>query len=87
MIDMAAETIQLQKTGSFFISVGWPPEASREKCKSLMVLPMLGKENTYSRSLTSITYHWYQFGRIRLTINGEEIRVNTAYAVELAEMK
>jgi hypothetical protein len=87
-IDLSAEEIYFENNRQFFISVGWIPGASKEKCLTTILLH-LSKEDadTYSRSLLSNKYQWQKIGYVEGKKHDLHLRPGCFYAVELWERK
>jgi hypothetical protein len=88
VIDLAAENIYIDNSKSFFISVGWLPEAAKQNCITRMIFPLATNiKNTFSRSLLSNSFWWQPIGLVEN--NTKELHANllSMYAAELWEMR
>lgn len=87
-IDLSMEKLYFENNDHLFISFGWLPGATKQKCITAMVFPSAKAEiNTYSRSLASASYQWKPMGLVEGKGDDLHIRPSSMYAVELWEMK
>src|SRR5207237_254205 len=85
-IDLTAENLLFYKSKSFFVSLGWPPDAADQKCFTAILLMKSDKSDTYSRSLYNEDYRWVKFWDLRDKDN-RQLQRNTIYCIELDEMR
>ncbi len=82
VIDISADDLYISNSGSFYVSMGWPPgQGGRGTYSTHLTLFLWHKENTFARNLLSETYYWYQHGFGKR----ENGFVSSAYAVEMEE--
>jgi hypothetical protein len=86
IVDLHDVNFYLYDSKSFFISIGWPPDAYHNKCVTTIMLSKLSTAKTYSRSLASKNYGWYSFGQFQ-DLRGVHYEQKTFYSVELEEIK
>jgi hypothetical protein len=86
LVDISNDNITLHATKSFFIGFGWVWGEDGEDCDIHILLKKMEKGNTYSRTLGSKDYYWFNFSKHR-NFEKEEYTVASLYAVKLDEMK
>lgn len=79
VIELTEASLQFNTGETFYISMGWLNNWSRNKqCITQIPLFNTKKDNSYTRHLASPSYDWYRYGRMVKGIN-----IGTMYAVEL----
>ena len=87
-IDLVRENIYIDNCKSFFISVGWLPQASGQDCITSVVFPLAAAtENTFSRSLVSNSFQWQPIGLVKNNTKELHAKLVSLYAAELWEMR
>lgn len=62
VVDLADKNIYISKFNGFYVSLGWPEEAEREKCLTTFLFSAHSNKITLARNLLYNDYTWYLFG-------------------------